>query len=72
MPEYQPLVIGNYRLRDAGQHRLPAGRGNFVINEDGEGPVYATPRNNDIWACLDDGDDTTTSRRLREVMTPTI
>ena len=33
------------------------GSGNFVINEDGEGPVYASPRNNDIWDCLDDGAD---------------
>jgi len=29
--------------------------GNFVINEDGDGP--AVGRNNDIWSCLDDGDD---------------
>ncbi len=32
-------------------------RGYFVMNEDGEGPTCAAKRNNDIWACLDDGED---------------
>ena len=31
------------------------GRGNWVINEDGDGP--AVGRNNDIFDCLDDGAD---------------
>ena len=30
----------------------------MLINEDGEGPTYSPPRNNDIWDCLDDGADT--------------
>ncbi|HET8708588.1 MAG TPA: hypothetical protein VFM46_19935, partial [Pseudomonadales bacterium] len=29
----------------------------WLINEDGEGAFYPTPRNNDIWSCLDDGAD---------------
>ena len=29
--------------------------GNYVINEDGDGPEVG--RNNDIWSCLPDGDD---------------
>jgi len=32
-----------------------ARHGNFVINEDGDGADFG--RNNDIWSCLDDGDD---------------
>jgi secreted PhoX family phosphatase len=31
------------------------GLGNWVINEDGDGPEVG--RNNDIWSCLPDGDD---------------
>jgi secreted PhoX family phosphatase len=57
VPEYQPLIIGNLDFAMPDNIAYQAGSGNFVINEDGEGPVYATPRNNDIWACLDDGDD---------------
>jgi len=56
-PEYQTLALGNrdFAMPDNLAYQ-PAGRF-FVINEDGEGPTYATRRNNDIWACLDDGDD---------------
>ena len=31
------------------------GRGNWIIHEDGAGPDVG--RNNDLWACLDDGKD---------------
>jgi len=31
------------------------GRGNWIIHEDGDGPEVG--RNNDLWACVDDGDD---------------
>jgi secreted PhoX family phosphatase len=34
------------------------GRGNWIIHEDGDGP--AVGRNNDLWSCLDDGDDADT------------
>jgi secreted PhoX family phosphatase len=56
-PEYQPLVIGNRDFAMMDNIAYQPGSGNWVVNEDGEGPVYATPRNNDIWDCLDDGDD---------------
>jgi secreted PhoX family phosphatase len=57
VPEYQPLVIGNLDFAMPDNVAYQPGTGNFIVHEDGEGPVYATPRNNDIWACLDDGDD---------------
>lgn len=57
VPEYQPLVIGNYDFAMMDNVAYQPGRGNWIINEDGEGPTYPTPRNNDIWACLDDGAD---------------
>ncbi|HET8710252.1 MAG TPA: alkaline phosphatase PhoX [Spongiibacteraceae bacterium] len=57
IPEYQPLVIGNLDFAMMDNVAYQPGRGNWIINEDGEGPTYSTPRNNDIFACLDDGDD---------------
>ncbi|HVY66996.1 MAG TPA: alkaline phosphatase PhoX [Gammaproteobacteria bacterium] len=57
VPEYQPLVIGNLDFAMMDNVAYQPGTGNWLVNEDGEGPVYATPRNNDIWDCLDDGDD---------------
>jgi secreted PhoX family phosphatase len=56
-PEYQPLVIGNFQFGMMDNVAYQPGRGNWLINEDGEGPFFATPRNNDIYDCLDDGDD---------------
>jgi len=58
VPEYQTLVLGNLDLAMPDNLAYQPARGYFVINEDGEGPTYATKRNNDIWACLDDGEDT--------------
>ena len=57
VPEYQPLVIGNFDFAMMDNVAYQPGSGNWVMNEDGEGPFFATPRNNDIWDCLDDGDD---------------
>jgi secreted PhoX family phosphatase len=57
VPEYQLLVS---HFRDFGMPDNIAyqpGRGNWVINEDGEGALYTPARNNDIWDCLDDGAD---------------
>ena len=56
-PEYQPLVFGNVDMAMMDNIAFQPGTGNFVLNEDGEGPVATPPRNNDIWDCLDDGDD---------------
>jgi secreted PhoX family phosphatase len=60
VPEYQPLVFGNLDFAMMDNVAYQPGRGNWVFNEDGEGPTYPTPRNNDIWSCLDDGDDVNT------------
>lgn len=57
IPEYQPLVIGDLDFAMMDNVAYQPGRGNWIINEDGEGPTYPTPRNNDIWDCLDDGAD---------------
>ncbi len=57
VPEYQLLVA---HFRDFGMPDNIAyqpGTGNWLIQEDGEGAAYPSPRNNDIWSCLDDGSD---------------
>jgi hypothetical protein len=57
IPEYQLLVN---HFRDFGMPDNIAyqpGRGNWLIHEDGDGATYTPARNNDIWDCLDDGDD---------------
>jgi hypothetical protein len=58
VPEYQTLALGNRDFAMMDNIAYQPKRGFFVLNEDGEGPTYAAKRNNDIWACLDDGDDT--------------
>jgi len=57
VPEYQPLVIGNVQLAMIDNIAYQPGRGNWLIQEDGEGATYTPARNNDIWDCLDDGAD---------------
>jgi secreted PhoX family phosphatase len=57
IPEYQPLILGDLDFAMPDNLDIQPGRGNFIVNEDGEGPVYSPPRNNDIWVCLDDGAD---------------
>ena len=56
-PEYQPLVFGNVDMAMMDNIAYQPRTGNWVLNEDGEGPVANPPRNNDIWDCLDDGAD---------------
>ena len=56
-PEYQPLVIGNVDFAMMDNIAYQPGKGNWLIHEDGEGPLASPPRNNDIWSCLDDGAD---------------
>lgn len=55
IPEYQTLV--NHYLDFAMPDNIAyqPGRGNWLIEEDGQGIEYG--RNNDIWSCLDDGAD---------------
>jgi secreted PhoX family phosphatase len=57
VPELQILVLGDLDFAMPDNVDIQPGRGLFVVNEDGEGPTYNPPRNNDIWACLDDGAD---------------
>lgn len=57
VPEYQALVYGNRDFAMMDNIAYHPRRGFWVLNEDGEGPTYATKRNNDIWGCLDDGAD---------------
>ena len=54
-PEVQYLVIGtpDFAMMDNLAHQ--PGRGNWIIHEDGDGPDVG--RNNDLWSCLEDGDD---------------
>lgn len=55
VPEVQYLVIGTPELAMPDNIAYQPGRGNWIIHEDGDGPEVG--RNNDLWSCLDDGDD---------------
>jgi secreted PhoX family phosphatase len=54
-PEVQYFVIGTAELAMPDNIAYQPGRGNWIIHEDGDGPEVG--RNNDLWACLEDGDD---------------
>ena len=54
-PEYQPLVTHFEDFAMPDNVAYQPGSGNWLIHEDGEGPEFG--RNNDIWACTDDGGD---------------
>jgi len=54
-PEVQYLVIGTPDLAMMDNLAYQPGRGNWLIQEDGDGPDEG--RNNDIFSCLDDGAD---------------
>jgi len=60
IPEYHTLVLGTLDFAMPDNLDIQPRTGVFVVDEDGEGAIYDTPRNNDIWACLDDGDDADT------------
>ena len=55
VPEVQYLVLGSADFAMMDNIAYEPIHGNFVINEDGDGAEFG--RNNDIWSCLDDGDD---------------
>src|SRR5262245_47770947 len=55
IPEVQYLVIGTPEFAMMDNLAYQPGRGNWIIHEDGDGPEVG--RNNDLWSCLDDGDD---------------
>jgi len=60
IPEYHTLILGTKDFAMPDNLDIQPGTGVFIVDEDGEGAIYDTPHNNDIWACLDDGDDTDT------------
>jgi hypothetical protein len=58
VPQVQLLVQGSPQLNMADNIAYQAGRGNWIIEEDGgTGDFIDGARNNDIWDCLDDGAD---------------
>jgi secreted PhoX family phosphatase len=57
IPEYQPLILGNPDFGMPDNVDIQPGRGNFLVNEDGDGAGYTPAKNNDVWDCLDDGAD---------------
>lgn len=54
-PEVQILVVGTPELAMMDNIAYQPGLGNWILHEDGDGPEVG--RNNDLWACLDDGAD---------------
>ena len=55
VPAVQQLIVGTPELAMPDNMAYQPGRGNWIIHEDGAGPDVG--RNNDLWACLDDGKD---------------
>lgn len=55
VPEVQLLVPGNPELAMMDNLAWQPGRGSWIVHEDGDGPDVG--RNNDLWACLEDGPD---------------
>jgi Alkaline phosphatase PhoX len=61
VPEIQTLVVGSTQLNMPDNIAYQAGRGNWIIQEDGSTSDHPDgARNNDIWSCLDDGIDADT------------
>jgi secreted PhoX family phosphatase len=54
-PEVQYFIIGTHDFAMMDNIAYQPGRGNWIVHEDGDGPEIG--RNNDLWACLEDGDD---------------
>ena len=57
VPEVQFLILGTSEFAMMDNITYDSRHGSFVIDEDGDGAELSPPHNNDIWACLDDGDD---------------
>ncbi|MBX7112075.1 MAG: PhoX family protein [Dehalococcoidia bacterium] len=56
-PEVQIFVAGTAQQAMMDNVAYQPGRGNWIFHEDGDGAELAQPRNNDLWACLPDGQD---------------
>ena len=59
VPEVQYLVLGTWDFAMMDNLAQQPGRGNWIIHEDGDAPE-AFGRNNDLWSCIEDGDDADT------------
>ena len=57
VPEVQFLILGSSEFAMMDNITYDSRHGNFVLDEDGDGADFTPARNNDIWACLDDGAD---------------
>lgn len=55
VPEGQFFVMGTSELAMPDNMAFQPGRRNWILHEDGAGPDVG--RNNDLWACLEDGED---------------
>jgi Alkaline phosphatase PhoX len=55
IPELQVLVVGTAEQAMMDNVAFQPRRGNWIFHEDGSGPDVG--RNNDLWACLEDGGD---------------
>ncbi len=61
VPQVQLLVQGSSELNMPDNIAYQAGRGNWILEEDGSTADHVDgSRNNDIWDCLDDGADDNT------------
>ncbi|MGR8933359.1 MAG: alkaline phosphatase PhoX [Gammaproteobacteria bacterium] len=61
VPEVQLFVTGNREFAMMDNIAYQPGRGNWIIQEDGDAPGFdVNPHNNDIWMCLEDGGDVDT------------
>jgi hypothetical protein len=61
VPEVQFLVTGTREFTMMDNLAYQPGRGNWIIQEDGDAPGLAVePHNNDIWSCMEDGRDVDT------------
>ncbi len=56
VPQARTFVVGSPELNMPDNIAYQPGRGNWIIHEDGE-TDFERPHNNDLWSCLDDGDD---------------
>lgn len=55
VPEVQYFAMGTWDFAMMDNLAHQPRRGNWIIHEDGDGPEAG--RNNDLWSCLEDGDD---------------
>jgi len=58
IPEVQYFALGSWDFAMMDNIAYQFGRGNWIIHEDGDGPEVG--RNNDLWSCLEDGQDADT------------